>query len=66
MMLDVVVLKDRRKYDCKITIEEFNEILKDKNFHLIQKGLVAVDNGTATLYEFNYRKECRVLIWDNR
>ena len=65
-MLDVVIIKDRRKYDSKITIEEFDEILKDKDFYLISKGLVDFYDGTATLYEFNYKKECRIFIWDNR
>ena len=67
-LLDVVILKDRKNYQGKITEQDFKDVLANKDFRLIQKGEVCVgDNDElATLYEFNYKNECRVLIWDDK
>lgn len=65
-MLDAIILKNRQKHNCRISVKDFDEVLNDKDYKLISKGLVDFDNGVATLYQFNYKKECRILIWDNR
>ena len=64
-LLDVVVLKKAERRQGKITKKDFEEILNNKDFYLTQKGEVCVgDNGElATLYIFNYKNKCRVLIW---
>ena len=65
-LLDVVILKDRKKYQAKITKKDFKDVLSNKDFYLIQKGEVCFGDKDelATLYEFNFKKMCRVLIWE--
>ena len=67
-LLDVVVLKKTERRQGKITKKDFEEILNNKDFYLTQKGEVCFgDNDElATLYIFNYKNKCRVLIWNDK
>lgn len=65
-MLEAVLLINKKHYTTKIYKKEFEEILKNKDYKIIGKpSIVNIDNDKyARLYQIQYKKEFRILVYD--
>lgn len=65
-MLEAVLLIDKKSYTTKISRKAFKKILKDKDYKIIGgSSIVSIGNDKyARLHLVQYKKECRILVYD--